>query len=82
MDQIGNAAAEVPVRGRYFALNEWFELARRAGGRLTVMHWPLEIHDLPWRVVTRSELQFAALIEHAHPKPSRCQPAVVSEEDA
>ncbi|RLB46337.1 MAG: SAM-dependent methyltransferase [Deltaproteobacteria bacterium] len=70
MDHVGNAAAGVAVRGRYFALDEWFALVRRAGGRLTVMRWPLQIHDLPWRLVTRSELQFAALIEHAEGAPT------------
>jgi ubiquinone/menaquinone biosynthesis C-methylase UbiE len=65
MDRVGNYAAAVPVTGRYLALEEWFELVQRAGGRLTVMRWPLRIHDLPWRLVTRSELQFAAFVEHA-----------------
>jgi len=78
MDQVGNYAAAVPVTGRYLALDEWFELVRHAGGRLTVMHWPLRIHDLPWRLVTRSELQFAALVEHA---PAR-QPETVAREEA
>jgi len=78
MDQVGNCAAAVPVTGRYLALDEWFDLVRQAGGRLTAMRWPLEIHDLPWRLLTRSELQFAALIEHA---PTEGREAVAGEED-
>ncbi len=69
MDRVGNCAASVPVTGRYLALDEWFDLVRQAGGRLTVMRWPLRIHDLPWRLLTRSELQFAALIEHGPTEP-------------
>lgn len=65
MDVVGNAAPGVETRGHYLALPEWFELVGRAGGRLTAMRWPLRIHDLPWRLVTRSELQFAALVETA-----------------
>jgi len=51
------------VRGTYLSLEQWFELAERAGGRIAAMRWPLRIHDLPWRLLTRSELQFAARIE-------------------
>jgi len=63
MDHAGNAGPGVAVRGTYWQLPEWFELVREAGGRITAMRWPLTIHNLPWRLITRSELQFAALIE-------------------
>ncbi len=65
MDQVGNAASGVQVRGNYFRLPEWFDMVAKAGGRLRSLCWPLRIHDLPWRLVTRSELQFTALIERA-----------------
>jgi SAM-dependent methyltransferase len=65
MDRAGNAGSGVAVPGRYLSLEQWFEAAHAAGGRITALRWPLEIHDLPWRVVTRSELQFAAFIEPA-----------------
>ncbi|MBI4956140.1 MAG: class I SAM-dependent methyltransferase [Myxococcales bacterium] len=65
MDVSGNAAPGVLVRGRYLGLEQWLELVAGAGGRLRRITWPLRIHDLPWRLVTRSELQFAALVEHA-----------------
>jgi SAM-dependent methyltransferase len=63
MDHVGNAAPGVTVRGHYLSLQEWFELVSRAGGRIRSLRWPLRIHDLPWRLVTRSELQFTAFIE-------------------
>lgn len=63
MDRVGNAGPEVAVPGRYFELSEWFELVRAAGGRIANLRWPVRIHDLPWRLVTRSELQFVARVE-------------------
>lgn len=62
MDHAGNAAAGVPVRGSYLDLPTWLDRIGAAGGVLDRMHWPLRIHDLPWRWITRSEYQFAALI--------------------
>lgn len=67
MDVAGNAGPGVTVRGHYLGLGEWFDLARAAGGRFSHFTWPLRIHDLPWRLVTRSELQFAALLEPLRP---------------
>lgn len=63
MDRVGNAPTGVTVRGAYLSLPEWIELVGAAGGRLVSIRWPLRIHDLPWRLVTRSEHQFCALIE-------------------
>jgi SAM-dependent methyltransferase len=63
MDVAGNAAPGVEVRGNYLQPQQWFELVDRVGGRICAVDWPLRIHDLPWRVLTRSELQFAALVE-------------------
>jgi ubiquinone/menaquinone biosynthesis C-methylase UbiE len=67
MDQVGNAAPGVLVRGTYFTAGEWTALVRDAGGRFTGLEWPLRIHDLPWRLITQDLLQFAAKIEHAGP---------------
>jgi len=67
MDQVGNAAPGVLVRGTYFTAGEWAELVRDAGGRFTGLEWPLRIHDLPWRLITQDRLQFAAKIQHAEP---------------
>ncbi len=67
MDQVGNAAPGVLVRGTYFTAGEWAGLVREAGGRFTGLSWPLRIHDLPWRLVTQDRLQFAAKIQHAEP---------------
>lgn len=69
MDLAGNAASGVRVRGSYLHPTEWPALVRRAGGSIVALDWPLRVHDLPWRLVTRSELQFAALIEPA-PRPA------------
>jgi SAM-dependent methyltransferase len=65
MDQVGNAAPGVLVRGTYFTAGEWARLVRDAGGRITGLEWPLRIHDLPWRLITQDRLQFAAKIQHA-----------------
>lgn len=63
MDVIGNVSAGVYVEGRYFSRAEWDALVAKAGARFTTMTWPMQIHDYPFRVVTRDELQFAACIE-------------------
>jgi SAM-dependent methyltransferase len=67
MDQVGNAAPGVLVRGTYFTAGELATLVHDAGGRITGLEWPLRIHDLPWRLITQDRLQFAAKIEHAGP---------------
>nr|WP_240806643.1 methyltransferase domain-containing protein [Polyangium spumosum] len=69
MDVVGNAEAGVLVRGTYFSPAEWIELVRAAGGRITALRWPMQIHDAPMRFVTRDELQFVARIEPAQEKP-------------
>jgi SAM-dependent methyltransferase len=65
MDVIGNAGPGVHVRGTYLSPAEWIALVRDAGGHLTGLDWPLRIHDFPFRLITRSELQFAARIERS-----------------
>lgn len=65
MDMVGNAAPGVDVRGTYFTPTAWIDLVTSAGGRVTALAWPLQIHDYPFRVVTRDALQFAARVEKA-----------------
>lgn len=71
MDRIGNAAPGVHVRGTYFSPGEWAEMVASCGGRFAGITWPLRIHDPPFRLVTRDELQFAARIEHARKAESK-----------
>jgi SAM-dependent methyltransferase len=63
MDHVGNAAPGVTVRGEYLSLSEWHARISAAGGRISSLRWPVLIHDLPWRLITRSQYQFTALVE-------------------
>ena len=63
MDQVGNAGPGVLVRGTYFTAGEWTALVHEAGGQITGLDWPLQIHDFPWRLITQDRLQFAAKIQ-------------------
>ncbi|APR76423.1 Hypothetical protein A7982_01770 [Minicystis rosea] len=65
MDQFGNEPTGVHVRGTYWTPGEWVEMVSACGGRFAKLTWPLQIHDYPFRIVTRDELQFAARIERA-----------------
>jgi SAM-dependent methyltransferase len=65
MDVVGNAHSGVAVTGHYASPAQWRQRIEQAGGTLRALHWPLEIHDLPWRAVSRSELQFSALVKPA-----------------
>jgi len=69
MDRIGNARHDVEVRGNYLYPAELVSLVDQAGGRLSDLEWPLNIHDWPFRLVTQDRLQFAARVE---PAPRRC----------
>jgi 2-polyprenyl-3-methyl-5-hydroxy-6-metoxy-1,4-benzoquinol methylase len=62
MDVIGNYAQGILVRGNYFSPEQWVEMVSEAGGRVDKLVWPFRVHDLPWRIVTRSEFQFVARI--------------------
>ena len=62
MDRLGNARTQVAVTGRYFSQQQWRDMLVRADASEACQRWPLLIHDMPWRLVTRSELQFAALV--------------------
>jgi SAM-dependent methyltransferase len=58
MDIFGNYAAGVLVRGHYLTPPQWIELVTSAGGAIDRVLWPFEVHDLPWRLVAKSEYQF------------------------
>ena len=75
MDQVGNAAPGVHVRGTYWTPGEWVEMVAACGGRFAKLTWPLQIHDYPFRIVTRDELQFAARIERAGAARGAAAPA-------
>jgi len=63
MDVTGNAGTGIAVTANYLSWPEWIELLAEAKGRMSAVEWPLEIHGLPWRTITRSELQFASILE-------------------
>jgi SAM-dependent methyltransferase len=63
MDQVGNAAHDIHVRGTYFGPREWAEMVTAAGGKITGIEWPLQIHDYPFRFITQDRLQFAAAVQ-------------------
>jgi hypothetical protein len=63
LDMVGNAEAGVLVRGTYFSPAQWIEMVRDAGGRVTALVWPMQIHATPLRWITRDELQFAVRLE-------------------
>jgi SAM-dependent methyltransferase len=65
MDIVGNYKAGVLVRGKYLSPPDWIDLVVNAGGVVDRMKWPLEIHDLPWRIITRSEYQFVMRVRSA-----------------
>jgi ubiquinone/menaquinone biosynthesis C-methylase UbiE len=65
MDLSANGFYDIGVRGNYLDPGAWHELYRSVGGRVEKLVWPLHVHALPLRMLTRSELQFAARIERA-----------------
>lgn len=62
MDLAGNASSRVAVSGRYFNHIQWRDMLVRAQATQHQLCWPLRIHSLPWRLLARSSLQFAAVI--------------------
>ena len=58
MDAFGNYAPGITVRGHYLSPAEWVELIAGARARVDKLVWPFRVHDLPWRLVARSEYQF------------------------
>jgi len=65
MDFAGNFADGIPVDGHYHSDADWKELLAAVGARIDKRVWPLRIHDLPWRWVTRSEYQVLLRLGHA-----------------
>lgn len=62
MDVFGNFSQGIVVTGTYLSPPEWVDLIERAGGRLDRLVWPFQVHDLPFRLITRSEYQFLSRI--------------------
>ncbi|MDB4957875.1 MAG: uncharacterized protein JWO36_5444 [Myxococcales bacterium] len=58
MDIFGNYKAGVLVTGNYLRAPDWIDLIAEAGGTVDRLLWPFAVHDLPWRIITRSEYQF------------------------
>ena len=65
MDIFGNYAAGVLVRGHYLTPPQWMELVTSSGGVIEKLRWPFEIHDLPWRLVAKSDYQFLMRVKRA-----------------
>lgn len=63
MDVAGNASASVAVRGNYFTRPRWEGMVEAAGARQSALEWPFKIHDMPWRALMPSKLQFVARLE-------------------
>jgi ubiquinone/menaquinone biosynthesis C-methylase UbiE len=62
MDLAGNWGSKVDVAGTYWTLPEWVAMITRCEASFSKLTWPLKIHDFPFRMITRSELQFVATI--------------------
>ena len=63
MDRVGNAARPGPRNGPYFSPDSFRAFVERAGATVVACRWPLRVHDLPFRIVARDRLHFAAAIE-------------------
>jgi SAM-dependent methyltransferase len=60
MDVVGNEKFGVPSPGTYFGPTDWVRMADHAKARIAAIEWPLRLHDLPWSLLGRPELQFTA----------------------
>jgi 2-polyprenyl-3-methyl-5-hydroxy-6-metoxy-1,4-benzoquinol methylase len=57
MDNSSNFSVHELANGRYFSTIEWVNLIASAGGHIEEMIAPFPVHDLPWRLIARSEYQ-------------------------
>jgi ubiquinone/menaquinone biosynthesis C-methylase UbiE len=57
MDNASNFSVHELANGRYFSAAEWVNLVASAGGRIEEMVSPFVVHEMPWRLVARSEYQ-------------------------
>lgn len=60
LDLVGNLGSGVALPAAYATPAEWLERFGRVGARVARLLWPLDVHGSLVRLVTRSELQFAA----------------------
>jgi hypothetical protein len=65
MDRVGNARHGIEVRPGYFSPASFCALVEAVGGRIRQLEWPLQVHGLPYRLVTGDRVQFAARVERA-----------------
>jgi len=65
MDLFGNYASGVHVEGRYLTPPQWVDIIARAGGEIEKIVSPFRVHNLPWRLLARSDYQFVMCVKHA-----------------
>ena len=61
MDGFGNKE-DIPMPARWLRFSDWVAMHTAAGARMVNLRWPLPMHDFPWSIVARSELQFVATL--------------------
>ena len=57
MDNSSNFSVHELANGRYLSPIEWVNLIAAAGGHIEEMVAPFPVHELPWRLIARSEYQ-------------------------
>jgi len=57
MDNSSNFSVHELANGRYLSAAEWVNLIGSAGGHIEEMVTPFVVHEMPWRLVARSEYQ-------------------------
>jgi SAM-dependent methyltransferase len=62
IDRAGNARDNIFCPGTYFEPAQWIAMIETARGRVAGLDWPLNTHDLPWRILGWPQLQFTAKI--------------------
>jgi len=62
MDRFGNAKEGIPIPATWLGVSGWIAMADEAGARIVSLRWPLPMHDYPWRLIARPELQFVATL--------------------
>ena len=60
-----NFRDSVAVPGTYFEPDEWVRMVHEAGGQIEHLIWPMQINNLPFRWIARSEFQFLVRVTPA-----------------